>query len=177
MSRSNFVRSAVIALAAAGTLAAPALAQPLRTTIHKAPHYTAAPPVPGTAAGTLTCVGSPSNGLLIGSHRTLSCTFTDTRGVPHPYQGTISRYGLDVGFTGQNVLVWSVLAPTRALGPDSLSGNYAGVSGSVAVGVGLAGNVLFGGSNDTIALQPFSGESMTGLNLAVGVGDLRLRAL
>jgi hypothetical protein len=57
---------------------------------------------------------------------------------------------------------------------SDLDGTYVGVSGSVAVGLGVAGNVLVGGSNKTIALQPVSVEGQTGVNLALGVGDLRL---
>jgi len=69
-----------------------------------------------------------------------------------------------------------VLAPTRRIAQKDLSGTYVGVSGSVAVGLGVAGNALLGGSNNTIALQPFSVEGQTGVNIAVGIGDLTLVA-
>jgi hypothetical protein len=36
--------------------------------------------------------------------------------------------------------------------------------------------VLLGGSNRTIALQPLSVGGQAGINLAVGVADLQLRA-
>jgi hypothetical protein len=46
----------------------------------------------------------------------------------------------------------------------------------VTIAGGLGANVLVGGSNRTVALQPVSVETATGLNLAVGVAELRLRA-
>ncbi|HSI40553.1 MAG TPA: DUF992 domain-containing protein [Xanthobacteraceae bacterium] len=163
MIRTSFTRMLLAAGLAAGTAAVaatPAAAQARRTEV-----------------GMLECKGSASVSFIIGSRRTLTCQFKSTRGVSYPYEGTINRWGLDIGFTARNVLLWTVFAPTRAIdGRKDLTGNYAGVSGSVAVGLGVAGNALVGGSNRTIALQPFSIEGQTGVNLAVGVGDLRLRA-
>ncbi len=161
MFRPNLLRAALVAGLAAAALATPAAAQTKSN----------------VAAGTLTCVGSKSVSFIIGSKRTLDCTFVNTRGVHYAYEGTISRWGIDLGVTGKNMLVWSVLAPTRSVGPKDLSGTYLGVAGAVAVGVGVQGNALLGGSKNTIALQPFSGGGQTGVNLAVGVGDLHLRAL
>jgi hypothetical protein len=68
-----------------------------------------------------------------------------------------------------------VFAPTRDIGPGDLAGNYGGMTAEAAVGVGGNANVLVGGSNSSIALQPLSLEGQTGLNLAVGVGALELR--
>ena len=57
-----------------------------------------------------------------------------------------------------------------------LAGTFAGVTGGAAVGVGVGANVLVGGSDRSIALQPLSIEGSTGLNIALGVAELRLRA-
>jgi hypothetical protein len=38
---------------------------------------------------------------------------------------------------------------------------------------GLGANVLIGGSNRTVALQPLSVSGQVGLNFAVGVAELR----
>jgi hypothetical protein len=57
----------------------------------------------------------------------------------------------------------------------ALSGDYVGATGEATVAVGLGANVLIGGSNRQIALQPVSVSGQVGLNLAVGVADLRLR--
>jgi hypothetical protein len=60
-------------------------------------------------------------------------------------------------------------------GPYGLAGDYAGASGEATIAVGLGANVLVGGSNRTVALQPVSVSGQLGLNLAIGVADLRLR--
>jgi hypothetical protein len=57
----------------------------------------------------------------------------------------------------------------------ALAGNYAGASAEATVGAGLGANVLVGGSNRTVALQPISVQGQAGLNLAVGVAGLELQ--
>jgi Protein of unknown function (DUF992) len=55
------------------------------------------------------------------------------------------------------------------------AGNYGGASAEATVGAGLGANVLVGGSDRTIALQPLSVQGQTGLNVAAGVTELILR--
>jgi hypothetical protein len=43
------------------------------------------------------------------------------------------------------------------------------------VSAGLGANVLVGGSNRTVALQPLSIQGQVGLNLALGVASLSIR--
>ena len=57
----------------------------------------------------------------------------------------------------------------------ALAGDYVGASGEATVGVGVGANVLVGGNNRTVALQPVSVQGQTGLNLAVGVSGLTLQ--
>jgi Protein of unknown function (DUF992) len=59
-------------------------------------------------------------------------------------------------------------------GPGFLAGEYVGASGEVTVAAGLGANVLVGGSNRTVALQPISLGGQTGLNVAIGVAALHL---
>ncbi len=59
--------------------------------------------------------------------------------------------------------------------PGVLAGSYVGATGSATVGVGAGANVLIGGSNRTISLQPVSIEGNTGLNIAAGIGAISLR--
>ncbi len=61
------------------------------------------------------------------------------------------------------------------MAPGSLAGNYGGVTAGATVGVGLGANVLVGGSNNSIALQPLSIEGNTGLNVAAGIADITLK--
>ena len=49
-------------------------------------------------------------------------------------------------------------------GRGALAGNYAGATGEATVAVGLGANVLVGGSNRTVALQPLSVTGQVGLN-------------
>ena len=73
------------------------------------------------------------------------------------------------------MLVWAVFAPTANIGPGALAGNYVGATASATVGAGVGANLLVGGSNRTITLQPLSIEGNTGLNAAAGIGAMTLR--
>ena len=59
-------------------------------------------------------------------------------------------------------------------GAGVLAGDYYGASGEVTLAAGLGANVLVGGSNRTVALQPISISGQKGLNLALGVAALHL---
>ena len=86
-----------------------------------------------------------------------------------------ARSGLDLGITQE---IGAGLGGVRAGGaawPRRLAGDYAGVQGSAAVGVGVGGNALIGGSNNTIALQPLSLQGQVGLSVAAGLESLELR--
>ena len=126
--------------------------------------------------GVLNCDVSAGIGLIIGSQRSVNCLFTpDQPGYPQEgYYGTISKLGLDVGVTAGGIMVWGVYADTNR-GYGFLAGDYAGASGEATVAVGLGANVLVGGSNRTVALQPVSIGGQVGLNLALGVANLSLR--
>ena len=126
-------------------------------------------------AGQLTCDVSAGIGLIIGSQRTVSCTFTPSSPGPiEYYTGTISKLGVDLGVTAGGVMVWVVFAPTsRPLG--ALQGTYAGAAAEASVIAGVGANALVGGSNRTIALQPLSVQGQIGLNIAAGVAGLDLR--
>jgi hypothetical protein len=87
----------------------------------------------------------------------------------------LSTVGLDIGINGGGRLVWAVFAPTKGYLRGALAGTYVGASADVAVGLGLGANALVGGSRRSVALQPVSVEANTGLNLAAGVSQLRLR--
>ena len=128
----------------------------------------------GAQVGTLTCNVASGWGFVFGSSRALRCTFVG-RGRTEHYAGTIQRFGVDIGFTQAGVLVWGVLAPTSNMAPGALAGNFVGATGSATVGVGAGANVLVGGSNRTISLQPVSFEGSTGLNVAAGIGAINLR--
>ena len=147
----------VLALAAAWSVPQTAQAQRVRT-------------------GVLNCDVSGGLGLIIGSQRTVNCLFTpDQPGFPpEGYYGTITKFGLDLGATAGGSMIWGVYTDTSR-GYGFLAGDYAGASGEATVAVGLGANVLIGGSNRTVALQPLSVTGQVGLNVALGVANLSLR--
>ena len=126
-------------------------------------------------AGLLTCDVSAGIGFIIGSQKSVSCVFApEPAGPQQVYDGSISKFGLDIGVTSSGVMIWGVFTDTLG-GPGFLAGDYFGASGEVTVAAGLGANVLVGGSNRSVALQPLSVDSSIGLNLALGVAELRLR--
>ncbi len=137
-------------------------------------HGTPAHAQAGVRVGTLSCNVASGWGFVFGSSRALRCIFTPGPGHPEHYTGTISKFGVDIGYTQGGVLVWAVLAPSTNLAPGALAGNFAGATASATVGVGVGANVLIGGSNRTISLQPLSIEGNTGLNVAAGIGAITL---
>jgi hypothetical protein len=124
--------------------------------------------------GVMTCDMASGFGYVLGSSRDLQCTFVPAAGPVEHYAGTISKFGVDIGYVQNAVMVWAVVAPTVALPPGSLTGTYGGATASVTVGVGVGANVLVGGSSDTISLQPVSVEGGTGLNVAGGFASMSL---
>jgi hypothetical protein len=125
--------------------------------------------------GVLECRGGASIGFIVGSVTNLGCVLR-VEGMPEDrYVATIRKVGVDIGITEESALAWGVWAPVARLGPGDLSGNYAGADGSASVGVGAGGNVLVGGSNNSIALQPLSLQGQVGINVAAGLESLELR--
>jgi hypothetical protein len=132
--------------------------------------------IPGAhvQAGTLTCDISGGIGFIIGSQKALNCSFVPTLpGPPEFYSGMINKLGLDLGGTRGGVMIWAVYAPTtRAAG--FLAGTYAGASAEVTLGGGIGANILLGGSNRTVELQPLSVQEQTGINVAAGIAEIEL---
>ena len=85
----------------------------------------------------------------------------------------MTTVGVDIGFTTGGVIVWAVFAGTNRYA-GMLTGNYAGATAEVSVAAGLGANVLVGGSNRSVALQPLSVQGQIGLNVAGGIGALEL---
>ncbi len=125
--------------------------------------------------GVLECRGGASIGFIVGSVTHLGCVLRADDMPDDRYIATIHKVGLDLGITAETALAWVVYAPVARLGPGDLSGDYAGAQGSASIGVGLGGNVLVGGSANSIALQPLSVQGQVGLNVAAGLESLELR--
>jgi hypothetical protein len=129
----------------------------------------------GVKVGVLTCNVSSGWGFILGSSKDVRCNYAPTSGVSEHYDGTITKVGVDIGYTKGGVIIWNVIAPASDVKPGALEGGYGGVTAGATVGVGLGANALLGGSNKSIALQPLSIEGNTGLNVAAGIGGLNLK--
>jgi hypothetical protein len=123
----------------------------------------------------LNCDVSGGIGFIVGSQRQVNCLFTPNyQAPPEQYVGTITKVGLDVGFTGAGQLVWEVLqSTTRRRGV--LAGSYVGASAEATVVAGLGANVLVGGNDRSVALQPLSIQGQVGLNVAAGIAEIALQ--
>jgi hypothetical protein len=134
-----------------------------------------AQPMDRVQVGVLECRGGSSVGFIVGSVTNLGCVLR-VDGMPEDrYVATIRKVGVDLGITQESALAWGVFAPSVRLGPGDLSGNYVGAQGSATIGVGAGGNVLIGGSANSIALQPLSVQGSVGLSVAAGLESLELR--
>ena len=151
-----FRLSAAAALAALALVFAPASAQQVQ-------------------AGVLECRGGESISFIVGSVSEFTCIYRPNFGPAQAYRARLTRAGVDVGVTAVSGLAWGVFAPTNQIGLGDLSGNYGGATAGGAFVVGAGANVMYGGSNNSFALQPLSLEGQVGLNVYAGVAGLELR--
>src|SRR3974390_527924 len=85
-------------------------------------------------AGVLTCDVSEGMGYIIGSQKLLSCSFApEGAGRREDYDGSITKFGVDLGVTRGGFLVWSVFTNTVA-GPGFTAGDYVGAGGPANLG-------------------------------------------
>lgn len=129
----------------------------------------------GVKVGTLTCDVEKGWGQVVTSSKDLTCYFQPTGREREVYTGELKKYGVDVGYTRGGAMVWQVIAPTSDVSPGSLEGKYGGATAGATVGLGVGANVLVGGLDKSIALQPVSLEGNSGLALSAGVGFIELK--
>jgi len=131
-----------------------------------------------TKIGYLSCHVASGWGFIIGSSRKLRCVYTPadkTKKIEH-YDGSISKFGADIGYVQSGVILWTVVAPGMKITPRPglLAGHYGGATAGATIGLGAGGNVLVGGFDGSIALQPISIDGSTGLNVAGGIAVMDL---
>ncbi|MDE2111644.1 MAG: DUF992 domain-containing protein [Alphaproteobacteria bacterium] len=151
--------SQLLGAAAIIALASPAIA---------APH--------GVKVGILTCHVESGWGYVVGSSKDMDCSYSPNHHEVDHYTGSISKFGVDIGYTDSGTIIWDVVAPSSDVRPGALQGDYAGATASATVGAGVGANVLLGGLDKSIALQPVSVMGNTGLDVSAGVGAISLRA-
>jgi Protein of unknown function (DUF992) len=126
--------------------------------------------------GALTCNVAPGVGLIIGSNKSMSCTYQSVDGWSERYSGNIIIVGADIGITDSKTIAWAVWAPVNQGGRGALAGGYAGATAEVTVAAGLGTNVLVGGFQNSFMLQPVSVSAQEGANVAAGVTGMQLDA-
>lgn len=127
----------------------------------------------GVKTGILDCDVSAGVGFIVGSSKAVQCTFKGNGRVEH-YEGRIGKLGVDIGATGKASMAWVVFAPGK-INKGALEGSYNGASAQATVIAGLGANVLVGGFEKTINLQPLSVQGQTGINVAAGLTSLSLQ--
>jgi Protein of unknown function (DUF992) len=158
----KILSTATAALVAVATLAGSASAQP----IIKTKYY----------IGSLNCNVSGSTGLIFGSSKDMSCVFVTTTGDSEYYQGSITKFGIDIGFTKAKHVLWNVYSLGTDRGAGALNGQFAGGQESLSVGGSAGTTGLFGGRNNEIILQSVTiTQQSSGLNFADGVAEITLR--
>ena len=159
---SLFCRGAFALLLAGTLLAAPAGAQE---------------PEKGVKAGFLRCDVDASTSFIFGSTKDVNCTYTPEEGDRvDAYRGSISRYGIDIGYRKSGVILWGVIAPSNDVGTGALAGSYGGASAEIVAAYGVGANAMIGGFQDSFVLQPLSVEGLEGLSIALGIAGLELEA-
>jgi hypothetical protein len=130
----------------------------------------------GAVIGTLQCRISGGVGMILIENQALDCVYQGVRGGPGShYIGRLTNVGANIGINGPGVMTWEVVAAVKQPGPGDLAGDYVGAQGDVAVGAGLGGAVLIGGSQNAFSLQPVSFSLNTGLDLSIGFGKISLQ--
>lgn len=126
----------------------------------------------GIKVGMLSCDVSAGIGLILGSSKSVDCTFKGQGRTEH-YRGKLGKLGVDIGYTGEASMAWLVFAPAK-IDKGALEGRYSGASAQATVIAGLGANVLVGGFEKSINLQPVSVQGQAGLNVAAGLANLSL---
>lgn len=157
------VRLVLIAVLAVAFLAINLVAKPARADF-------------GVRVGVLSCAVDGGAGLIIASRKLLGCNFNAIAVPNEYYDGAITKLGIDIGATGGSHILWAVFAPTLQLSPGALEGRYYGLTAEVTPAVGVGANLLVGGFDRSIILQPLSVQGQVGANVAAGVAQLRLES-
>ncbi len=125
--------------------------------------------------GDLTCNVASGWGFVFGSSKDLHCTF---RGNGHPRAlhrldlQVRRRYRLHRRRRAGVGRVRALVRHARGRAARRLCRRH----GQATVGVGVGANVLIGGLDKSIALQPLSVEGNKGLNVAAGIGSISLKS-
>lgn len=128
----------------------------------------------GSPAGRLSCHVGSGVGLVVTSQRPMDCRFQPRRGPLQRYTGVVRNFGLDLGTIRGTTMSWRVYGPYARTPLGALNGRYGGATAGVSVVAGASGNILVGGPDNAVTLQPLSIQNARGINLAIGVTGFEL---
>jgi hypothetical protein len=129
----------------------------------------------GADLGLLTCKLQDVHNDIVYTSEKFGCEFKPHAGQAQSYTGEIKAIGVDLSVTKDMTLVWGVFAPTADAGsPEALKGHYVGASADVAAGAGAGANVLVGGGDESITLQPISASGIVGAGASVDIEEFEL---
>lgn len=125
--------------------------------------------------GYLTCEYREGSNIVVKADRKFDCIFNGAGDeFTERYTADATTVGLDLMVTEEKTMRWAVLAPSSFDEHGVLEGNYGGVSADAAFGYGLGADVLVGGLEESIALQPVAVSTGKGLGAAIGYEQLTL---
>ena len=130
----------------------------------------------GVQVGVLTCKMDGVKNDIVYIKEEFACTYKPTDGAEQTYTAVLKEYGVNLSFTKDNELVWGVLAPAGNMAsPDVLKGTYVGGTGSVELVGGVSANVLVGGGENSITLNPISVSGLVGVGASLDVAKLEIK--
>ena len=133
----------------------------------------------GPKIGILICYMVPGNSinLLFYSSQSVMCELWDGRGLAERYRGSTGiGFGLDLEARTNERITFTVFATNFRRGAYQLAGRYRGVKASATLGLGGGIQLLVGGGNKSISLQPALSETR-GFGVSAGVGYLYLKPM
>jgi len=126
-----------------------------------------------TQIGILKCDVEGGVGMILGSKKAMICVFTKQDDSTESYTGNVLTVGVDIGVTKNSHIRWAVLAPSGQNDKGALAGRYSGVKAEATVAGGVGANLLVSAGNQ-FTLQPLSVQAQEGLNIAGGIGSIKL---
>ena len=126
--------------------------------------------------GSLSCNIAGGTGNVLGSSKSMDCVFLANDGVHSAeYTGTITKVGIDIGYTKAVHTIWRVYSLGNVRGPNNLGGTYVGEQGTAAAGSQAGGNWIYGDPNAEVGMLASGIVKDAGYNLAAGVAAMTLK--
>lgn len=134
----------------------------------------------GIKMGQMTIKAIPGTGhnLIVRSSVDVEAVFTDEAGNKEYYIGEMGyKLGVDLSIKSHEQLEYLVFSPAKdyKTGSYALQGKYFGTKVSAQLGVGGGVQVLLGGFDGSISLQPLALDGTKGYGASAGLGYLYLQ--